>query len=40
MRLTSTLQVLIEQIRGLAVEIGDALDAHPDGEIFPGGLTT
>jgi transposase len=33
-RLVSTLQVLVEQIQGLETEIGQALDAHPDGEIF------
>ncbi len=33
-RLVHTLQVLVEQIRGLEVEIGEALDVHPDGEIF------
>jgi hypothetical protein len=33
-RLTQTLQVLVEQIHGLEIEIGRALDAHPDGEIF------
>ena len=30
----STLQVLVEQIRELEAEIAEALDAHPDGEIF------
>jgi transposase len=34
LRLTTTLQVLVEQIRGLETEIGQALDAHPDGPIF------
>lgn len=34
LRLTRTIQVLAEQIRGLETEIGQALDAHPDGEIF------
>jgi transposase len=34
MRLTRTLQMLAEQIRGLETEIGQALDAHPDGSIF------
>ena len=33
-RLVHTLQVLVEQIHGLETEIGQALDAHPDGEIF------
>jgi transposase len=33
-RLTRTLQVLAEQIRALETEIGQALDAHPDGPIF------
>ena len=33
-RLVHTLQVLVEQIHGLDTEIGEALDAHPDGEIF------
>ena len=33
-RLVETLQVLVEQIRGLETEIADALDAHPDGQIF------
>jgi transposase len=33
-RLVHTLQVLVEQIQGLESEIGQALDAHPDGEIF------
>jgi len=34
LRLTRTLQVMVEQISGLQSEIADALDAHPDGEIF------
>jgi transposase len=34
LRLTGTLQVMVEQIRELESEIADALDAHPDGEIF------
>ena len=34
LRLTRTLQVLAEQIRELETEIGQALDAHPDGRIF------
>jgi Transposase IS116/IS110/IS902 family len=29
-----TLQVLVDQIRGLETEIADSLDVHPDGEIF------
>lgn len=33
-RLVGTLQVLVEQIHGLETEIGQTLDAHPDGEIF------
>jgi transposase len=33
-RLVHTLQVLVEQIQGLETEIGQALDAHPDGQIF------
>jgi transposase len=33
-RLVHTLQVLVEQIQGLESDIGQALDAHPDGEIF------
>ena len=33
-RLVGTLQVLVEQIHGLETEIGQALDAHPDGQIF------
>jgi len=32
--LTRTLQVIVEQISELEAEIADALDAHPDGEIF------
>lgn len=32
--LTRSLQMLVEQIRELESEIADALDAHPDGEIF------
>jgi len=34
LHLTQTLQVLGQQIRELETEIADALDAHPDGEIF------
>ena len=34
LRLTHTLQVLAEQVRALETEIGQALDAHPDGPIF------
>ena len=34
LRLTRTLAVMGEQIRELEAEIADALDAHPDGEIF------
>jgi transposase len=34
LRLTRTLAVIGEQIRELEAEIADALDAHPDGEIF------
>ena len=34
LHLTSTLQVMVEQIRGLESEIAEALRAHPDGEIF------
>ena len=34
LHLTRTLQVLAEQVRGLETEIGQALDAHPDGQIF------
>jgi transposase len=33
-RLISTLQVLVDQIQSMEAEIGEALDAHPDGEIF------
>jgi transposase len=33
-RLVGILEVLVEQIHGLETEIGQALDAHPDGEIF------
>jgi transposase len=33
-RLVGTLQVLAEQIAGLESEISEALDAHPNGEIF------
>jgi transposase len=32
--LTRTLQIMVEQIRELESEIAEALDAHPDGEIF------
>jgi hypothetical protein len=32
--LTRSLQMLVEQIRELQSEIADALEAHPDGEIF------
>jgi Transposase IS116/IS110/IS902 family len=34
LHLTRTLQIMVEQIRELESEIGKALDAHPDGEIF------
>jgi transposase len=34
LRLTRTLQVMVEQIRGLETEIGESLDLHPDGPIF------
>ena len=34
LRLTRTLQVMVEQIRELEREIAEALRAHPDGEIF------
>jgi transposase len=34
LRLTHTLKVMVEQIRALESEIADALDSHPDGEIF------
>jgi transposase len=34
LRLARTLQMMVEQIRELEREIGEALDAHPDGEIF------
>lgn len=34
LHLTQTLQVLGQQVRELETEIADALDAHPDGEIF------
>jgi transposase len=34
LRLTRTLSVMGEKIRELEAEIADALDAHPDGEIF------
>jgi transposase len=34
LRLTQTLQIMVEQIRELESEIAEALDAHPDGEIF------
>jgi transposase len=34
LRLTRTLQIMVEQIRELEAEIAEALDAHPDGEIF------
>ncbi len=33
-RVVHTLQVLVAQIQGLELEIAQALDAHPDGEIF------
>ena len=33
-RLVATLQVMVEQIAELESEIAEALDAHPDGEIF------
>jgi hypothetical protein len=32
--LVRTLQIMVEQIAGLESETADALDAHPDGEIF------
>jgi transposase len=34
LRLTRTLEVMVTQIGELESEIADALDAHPDGEIF------
>ena len=34
LRLTQTLQTIVEQIRKLESEMAEALDAHPDGEIF------
>jgi hypothetical protein len=34
LRLTRTLEVMVKQIGELESEIADALDAHPDGEIF------
>ena len=34
LRLVRTLQVMVEQISELEREISEALDAHPDGEIF------
>jgi transposase len=34
LRLTRTLRTMVEQIHELGREIGEALDAHPDGEIF------
>jgi transposase len=34
LRLTRTLQTMVDEIRELESEIADALDAHPDGEIF------
>jgi transposase len=34
LRLTGTLQVMVKQIAELESEIAQALDAHPDGEIF------
>jgi transposase len=34
LRLTRALTVMVEQIRELEREIAEALDAHPDGEIF------
>jgi hypothetical protein len=34
LHLTHTLAVMVEQIGELEAEIADALDAHPDGEIF------
>jgi transposase len=34
LRLPRTLQMMVEQIRELEREIREALDAHPDGEIF------
>jgi transposase len=33
-RLVATLQIMVKQITELEAEIADALDAHPDGEIF------
>lgn len=39
-RLVHTLQVLVEQIQALETEIAQALDAHPDGEIFRGFFKT
>ncbi|MGH2882565.1 MAG: IS110 family transposase, partial [Solirubrobacteraceae bacterium] len=33
-RLVATLQIMVEQIAELEAEIAQALDAHPDGEIF------
>jgi transposase len=33
-RLLATLQIMVTQIAGLESEISQALDAHPDGEIF------
>ena len=39
-RLVGTLQVLVEQIHGLETEIGQTLDAQPDGEIFRSFLKT
>jgi transposase len=34
LRLVATLQTMVEQIAGLEAQIAQALDAHPDGEIF------
>jgi transposase len=34
LRLTRTLHMMVEQIRELEREIAEALDAHPDGQIF------
>ena len=34
LRLTRTLQIMVEQIRELESQIAEALDADPDGETF------
>ncbi|MGN6168340.1 MAG: transposase [Solirubrobacteraceae bacterium] len=34
LRLTRTLQTMVEQIKELEAEIAEALSAHPDGEVF------